>query len=354
MEIYKIVLTGGPCAGKTTIIDFVENTLKDEGYYVITVPETATNCITMGIMPNQDKEHTLRFQDYILRLQTTKEQIAEEYADNLKKKKCELIGDKKGIIILYDRAIMDNRAYLSIDDYNNLLAKYGYKEIRLIDKYDLVINLISTATTKQDSYALNGIRYESVDEAKMRDELTSNAWLLHHNLRVIKPTDKLEEKAALVLKYIHDLLIDKQKQELVRLPLDINKSDLSLYNDNNSKRISITNIFLRGTTNFKYVISKRRYNGYTSFIKRKVRESNNGFTFEENGQISEDAALEKICSCGIRNISHENVLAIINKGNYYRVIEDSNGLFLLEVDRQDIKEIPHNLVLKKEATNSIK
>ncbi len=48
-EITKIVITGGPCAGKTTAMSWVQNAFTDLGYHVIFVPECATELITAGI-----------------------------------------------------------------------------------------------------------------------------------------------------------------------------------------------------------------------------------------------------------------------------------------------------------------
>ena len=46
MNISKIVITGGPCAGKTTGMSWIQNTFAQRGYTVLFVPETATELIT--------------------------------------------------------------------------------------------------------------------------------------------------------------------------------------------------------------------------------------------------------------------------------------------------------------------
>lgn len=51
MEITKIVITGGPCAGKTTDMSWVQNNFTAMGYAVLFVPETATERITGGVAP---------------------------------------------------------------------------------------------------------------------------------------------------------------------------------------------------------------------------------------------------------------------------------------------------------------
>ena len=46
-QITRIVLTGGPAAGKTTLISRVLKEFKqDEGWKVITIPETSTELIS--------------------------------------------------------------------------------------------------------------------------------------------------------------------------------------------------------------------------------------------------------------------------------------------------------------------
>ena len=43
-KIYRVVLTGGPASGKTTLISRILKEFKqDDGWRVITIPETAEN-----------------------------------------------------------------------------------------------------------------------------------------------------------------------------------------------------------------------------------------------------------------------------------------------------------------------
>ena len=51
VKITKIVLTGGPCAGKTTALSWINNYFTNRGYTVLFVPETATELITNGVAP---------------------------------------------------------------------------------------------------------------------------------------------------------------------------------------------------------------------------------------------------------------------------------------------------------------
>ena len=48
IPVYKICLTGGPCAGKTTSLAFLTERLTERGFRVFTVPETPTMTVQGG------------------------------------------------------------------------------------------------------------------------------------------------------------------------------------------------------------------------------------------------------------------------------------------------------------------
>jgi signal recognition particle GTPase len=48
--IYRVCLTGGPCAGKTTALATLAQSLTDKGYNVLQVPEAATILMKGGAM----------------------------------------------------------------------------------------------------------------------------------------------------------------------------------------------------------------------------------------------------------------------------------------------------------------
>ena len=74
MSITKIVITGGPCGGKSTAMSWIQNAFSAMGYRVLLVPETATELITGGVAPwtcgtNAD------YQKCQMRLQLDKEAV---------------------------------------------------------------------------------------------------------------------------------------------------------------------------------------------------------------------------------------------------------------------------------------
>ena len=51
MQITKIVITGGPCGGKSTAMRWISHVFTEAGYKVLFVPETATELICGGVAP---------------------------------------------------------------------------------------------------------------------------------------------------------------------------------------------------------------------------------------------------------------------------------------------------------------
>ena len=93
-KITRIVLTGGPAAGKTTLISRILKEFKQEdGWRVITIPETATELISgFGLGPFPGCMSMLEFQYFVIGDQLHKEKLAlrgaetvpEEHSDHLR------------------------------------------------------------------------------------------------------------------------------------------------------------------------------------------------------------------------------------------------------------------------------
>ena len=71
MQIFRFVVTGGPCGGKTTALAHVRRYFEEKGIGVVTVPETATELISSGISP-RTVGSSFVYQSVQLRLQAEK------------------------------------------------------------------------------------------------------------------------------------------------------------------------------------------------------------------------------------------------------------------------------------------
>ena len=197
MKTYKIVLTGGPCAGKTTAIEEVKKHLTNMGFSVITVSETATEMITGGISPSNVGQ--IVFQRNLLRMQLIKESVFLQCAESL----------GKDVVILFDRGVFDGKAYLNDFEFSQILDELNLCENELFDSYDAVLFLDSVASDCDENYTTsnNTARSESREEAAQINERTYNVWKNHKNLHIINNEETFDYKISKLLGIIDNLII---------------------------------------------------------------------------------------------------------------------------------------------------
>ena len=207
-QITRIVLTGGPAAGKTTLISRVLKEFKqDEGWKVITIPETSTELISgFGIKPFGGCVSMLDFQDFVVADQLHKEQLALKAA--------QMVPEER-VIVLYDRALFDNKAYVSDDEFRQVLSHFGLTEQQALTHYDTVLHLVSCAKGAEFAYNFgNEARYEPLEVAREKDELTLRAWSAHPNVHVIDNSVDFEDKIARGLRAVYAAIGRPAQQEV--------------------------------------------------------------------------------------------------------------------------------------------
>ena len=187
-HISKIVITGGPCAGKSTAMSWIRNAFTHRGYTVLIVPETATELITGGVAPWTCATNA-EYQKCQVQLQLTKECLFEQAASGM-------AADK--ILIVCDRGIMDNRAYMNDEEFDAVLQALKGDLVDWRDGYDAVFHLVTAANGAEEFYskANNAARYESVEEAVSLDSRLLSCWTGHRYLRVIDNSTDFEGKCA--------------------------------------------------------------------------------------------------------------------------------------------------------------
>ncbi len=199
-KIVRIVLTGGPAAGKTTLISRILKEFKqDDGWRVITVPESATELITgFGIKPFGNCVSMLEFQDFVISDQLHKEQLALKAAKMV---------PEENVLIVYDRALLDDKAYITDEEFASTLAKFGRTEADVLASYDAVLHLITCAKGAEFAYNFgNAARTESLEYAREMDDRTLRAWSGHHNLTVIDNAVDFEDKITRAIQAIYRLV----------------------------------------------------------------------------------------------------------------------------------------------------
>lgn len=199
-RIIKIVLTGGPAAGKTTLISRILKEFKrDDGWKVITIPETATELISgFGIKPFDNCVSMLEFQDFVIADQLHKEALAVKAAEMV---------PEDNVLIIYDRALMDDKAYITDEEFAATISKFGRTEAEVLANYDAVLHLVTCAKGAEFAYNFgNEARTESLEYAREMDDRTLRAWSSHRNLTVIDNSMDFEEKINRAVKEIYRIV----------------------------------------------------------------------------------------------------------------------------------------------------
>ena len=326
IKINKIVLTGGPCAGKTTALTWINNYFSKRGYTVLNVSETATELITNGVAPwtcgtNYD------YQTFQIRLQKIKEQIFDEAAKTMKNDK---------ILIVCDRGILDNKAYMKDVEFKRILKELGTNETKERDSYDAVFHLVSAAKGKEEVYTLanNVARTESIEEAQKLDDKIISAWTGHPHFRIIDNSTEFEEKLERLLKEIASFLGEPEPYEIERKFLIYYPNIKELENMPNCTKVDITQTYLKSNDDVERRIRARGIDGdYLYYLteKRKISELKR---IEIERKLTQDEYLALL-------MKSDNKLHTIHKTRY--CLSENNQYFEIDIypewDNQAIMEI---------------
>ena len=219
-DIKRIVLTGGPCAGKTTALVRIIEHFSNLGFKVFTVPEVPTLYSQGGwsyLTPNPK----LYYEGELAILET---QLALEDSFMRLAESC-----TKPTFLVCDRGAMDISAYIAPEMWDDLCQKCHTDTNQLRHRYDAVLHLVSAADGAEQYYtvATNAIRYEQANEEGLRmardlDKRVNRAWTGHPHLRVINTHDNFDTKLNRVLKEISNVLgipqpIEEERTYIVEL-----------------------------------------------------------------------------------------------------------------------------------------
>jgi predicted ATPase len=223
-SIKKIVLTGGPAGGKTTLTSRLVKELSSIGYRVFIVPEAATELISQfGIKPFGNCLSMFEFQHFVVSSQLHKEKIATEAA--------ELVPEDK-VLIICDRGVIDNKAYVSQKEFTQVIARFGLTEKELLESYDAVIHLVSSSKGAEFAYNYdNAARYETLEQAREKEDATLMCWRNHKHRVVIGNSYNFENKIRKAMNEVYTILGEIPPAQLERkfLVEYVDENDLAAY-----------------------------------------------------------------------------------------------------------------------------
>ena len=283
VEITKIVITGGPCAGKTTAMSWIQSNFTKMGYKVLFVPETATELITGGVAPWTCGSN-LDYQKCQMQLQLEKERIFRQGAATM---------DADKVLIVCDRGALDNRAYMSEVEFAQVLTSLGANEVQLRDNYDAVFHLVTAAKGAEAFYttANNTARTETVEQAAALDDKLIDAWTGHPHLRIIDNATDFQDKLKRLIAEIASFLGEPEPMEIERKFL-IGYPDLAMLEKlPNCQRVEIIQTYLTAPEGEESRVRQRGSDGSYVYFQTTKRTVTGLKRVEVERRLSQDEYL---------------------------------------------------------------
>lgn len=183
MVVRFVVLTGGPGAGKTAVMEAARQIFSKE---VVILPEAASIVYSGGFPRHSTPQSMRACQRAIAAVQAELEHFARD--------------DKRAPVALCDRGIADGAAYWP-EGPGSFFAAIGMPAAEVFARYSTVIHL-RTPTAAMGYDNSNPMRTETASEAAELDRRIERVWQGHTNRLVVPATEtfteKLEQVTALI------------------------------------------------------------------------------------------------------------------------------------------------------------
>lgn len=342
-EIKKIVLTGGPCAGKTTALVKIIEHFTSRGYKVFTIPEVPTMFSQAGmdyLTKNRDffyegEKATLEVQ---LGLEDKFETIARQ---------C-----REPSVIVCDRGAMDISAYMQPEVWERITRAVGTSTDELREhRYDAVLHLVSAADGAEKFYttANNQQRHEGLEQARALDKKIIAAWTGHPHLRVINNHENFDNKLNRVIKEISNVLglpqpIEDERKYIVELTGEVDDIVCS----------DIMQTYLVGDPGVETRLRRRSWQGQDVYVLTTKKRSPGNEQVETERQITASVYESLLQQADpYRQTIHKSRRSFIWKGQYFELdtfITPDPGLMILETkgvaENEEVRFPPFLKVVK--------
>ena len=312
MIIQKIVITGGPCGGKTTALSWIANNLPQKGYRVLFVPETATELIGGGLTP-WGCGTNLDYQRCQMELQLEKERLFERGGRTMP-------ADK--ILIVCDRGAMDNKAYMTDEEFAQLCREMDTTEAALRERYDAVFHLVTAAKGATGAYttANNAARYETVEQATAVDNRIIAAWMGHPHLRIIDNSTAFEDKLERLLREILSFLGEPQ-------PLDVERTFLIRYPDvewlkhlSDCRKVEITQTYLRSAPGEEVRLRQRISDDSCTYFETTKKPIDGGKRIEIEKALTQKEYTKRLADADpAKHTIRKTRYCVLYEGQYFEI-----------------------------------
>nr|CAH7741324.1 unnamed protein product [Callosobruchus chinensis] len=363
-KLYKLVLTGGPCGGKTTgqarLCTFFENL----GWKVFRVPETASVLLSGGVkFSDLDDKEAVKFQENLLKTMLQIEDTFFELG-----RTC-----KRDCLIICDRGAMDASAFVTKERWETIMRENCWNSVELRDnRYNQIIHMVTAAKGAEEFYSIedHNCRSENVELARELDTRAAASWVGHPYFDVIDNSTDFEDKIRRMIGSVcHKIGIDtgdrllknaRKHKFLVEGPLP-DDSVFPPFQD-----FEVVHNYLQSNSPNQVRLRKRGQKGHYSYI-HTVRRQNTpgGQVIEVKTQIGHRDYINLLTQ---KDNSHFTIYkrrrCFIHDNQYFQldIYEQPShprckGLILLETysaldEEQLLKTLPPFLNIKKEVTGN--
>ncbi|XP_038215865.1 TRPL translocation defect protein 14 isoform X3 [Zerene cesonia] len=218
--VYKLVLTGGPCGGKTTGQSRLSTFFENLGWKVFRVPETATVLLSGGVkfvdLSPEEAESRLNIAGGKCRQDckrcaaaglalANQSDCANKFQENLLKTMIQIENTffelgrtcQRNCLIICDRGAMDASAFISKEKWEAMLNANNWNSVELRDnRYNHIVHMVSAANGAEDFYSTedHACRSEGVELARELDYNAAAAWVGHPYFDVIDNSTDFDKK----------------------------------------------------------------------------------------------------------------------------------------------------------------
>ena len=349
-KITKIVLTGGPCAGKTTAMARIIEHFSGLGFQVFAIPEVPTMFSSAGInYLTQNKALFFEAEKSTLNIQLALEDHFAKMASQC----------SKPVLIVCDRGTMDISAYVSPELWEALTEEMGTNTVKLRDaRYEAILHMVTAAAGAEQFYTNenNKFRSEDVELARELDRKVLSAWTGHPHLRVIGNQTDFDDKLRQVLNEISTVLgvpcpIEQERKYIVKVT-----GEIPDYTES-----EITQTYLLSEPGTEMRVRKRGWQGsyvYFQTIKKTV-SSNKQIETERRITAQQYVDLRQIADPN-RNPISKMRKCFVWKNRYFELdtyIEPKLGMQILELEgikEGDEVEMPPFIKIVEDITGNEK
>lgn len=359
-KVPEIVISGGPCSGKTTGMAYISEKLKDWGFRVFIVPEVATPAISSGLKDINEIAKTnpskyLEIQRGIL-LKQRNDRMAYNFWASL------FPGEKR--VILFDRGEMDGAAYVpSFEHFLKMMKREGLTLHDVRDSYEGVIHLVTAADGAEEFYTTknNKARQEKTPaEARKMDRKTMNVWMGHPHLKIIDNSTDFIQKMQRALSAIARILGIPVPIEIERKFLLAKRPNLNIGAFKNAVVVNIEQIYLLSAVEEELRIRKRSQDASSTYYETRKIHISESKRWESESFITPSEYLFKksLQKPGTDIIQKQRVCFVYNNQYFeldiFSAPKKLNGLCLLEIELTEENEevrLPKFLKIEREVTN---